>query len=201
MFCSKRFRMAAMVGLCFAVLVAAVGSFSARCAEVRNEVVRLHILANSDSESDQALKLAVRDKLLQESSLWLTDADTAQAAVAALEESLPEIQALAEEVVAAAGEDYGVSVEISTDYFTTRTYGDCTLPAGEYTALQVKLGEAQGHNWWCVLYPPLCLSAAAVEDFDNDTADLVTRDPNIEVRFAVVELLTSLANKLTKGHQ
>ena len=192
-----RWEIAATCGLCLAVVLGAVGNFSARCDALWQDVVRLHILANSDSAEDQALKLAVRDRLLSEAALLTANASGHDEAVAALSASLPEIERLARETVAAAGRSDPVTAEAVKMRFDTRQYEDYTLPAGVYDAIRIKIGEAKGQNWWCVLYPPLCLSAASVDELGEDGAELVRRDPKIEIRFAVVDFLSRVKEKLT----
>lgn len=128
--------------------------------------IRLHVLANSDSEEDQALKLKVRDALLCEMDDLLTsgDADDAADAAEMLGEALDGFTRIAEEIVAEEGFDYPVTLSLTEEYYETRAYEGFSLPAGEYTSLQVEIGEAQGQNWWCVLFPPLCTSVASAEE-------------------------------------
>lgn len=128
--------------------------------DLAQKVIRLHVVANSDSEADQALKLKVRDAVLQEGSLRLTGLDRDQAEDA-LTEALPELGQVAAKTVAAEGYDYPVRVTLGPDQFPTKRYADFALPAGEYTALRVELGQGQGQNWWCVVFPPLCLDAVS----------------------------------------
>lgn len=126
------------------------------------EVLRFHVLANSDSEKDQTLKLQVRDAILEYMEEELSE-DTADSEERNLEETVQwarthtdEIRVIGENTLKAAGEEQPVNVAVTTCYFPEKTYGDVTFPAGNYEALRVELGEAKGHNWWCVLYPNLC---------------------------------------------
>ena len=140
-------------------------------ADVYDTVVRLHVLANSDSDEDQALKLAVRDAVLSVTADDLRDVTDREAAVAAVTGRMEDIRLAAEQVIADAGRDDlcgTVTVTLGEEEYPRRTYGDCTLPAGTYLSLRVGIGEAEGHNWWCVLFPPLCLSAA---EADRDSAE------------------------------
>lgn len=132
-------------------------------AGLYDNVIRLHVLANSDSTADQALKLRVRDAVLEESRLVLQGASTREEAEARLSAALPQIKAAAEAAVAAAGVRAPVSVTLTPERYPTREYESLAFPAGEYLSLRVMLGEAEGANWWCVLFPPLCLSAATDE--------------------------------------
>lgn len=138
------------------------GAVSLRQQEALAEkVVRLHVLANSDSEEDQALKLRVRDAVLAEAEALLESAQDRAAAMEILQTQLPRLEETAAEAVAANGYRYGVDVRLETAEFPTKEYDGFTLPAGEYLALRVLIGEAAGQNWWCVVFPPLCTAAAA----------------------------------------
>lgn len=192
---------AVALGTLLAVLLTGWCSFGRVCAQVRSQTLRLHVLANSDSPADQDLKLQVRDALVVECGRLFKTADSLQQAEALAEAALPQLQQTAEKVVREAGYDYPVAVKLTNQYFDTRVYDDeYTLPAGRYEALRVELGAADGHNWWCVLFPPLCLPAAE-EDPDilkiwgEDGTRLVTGD--YEVRFAVMEWLQNLREKQT----
>lgn len=120
------------------------------------ELIRLHVIGHSDLAHDQALKRAVRDALLQEMAPLLTGEERQEEAAAILTEALPRLQARAAAVIAQWGESYGARAELGRFRFPGRVYGNLYLPAGEYTALKISLGEASGANWWCVLFPPLC---------------------------------------------
>lgn len=168
--------------------------------------VRLHVLADSDSEEDQALKLKVRDALLGEMDALLasTEAEDASAAAEVLEAHLGEFRAIAEAVVAENGFDDRVTVVLTKEYYETRRYEDFALPAGEYTSLQVKIGEAEGQNWWCVLFPPLCTSAASAEEalaetgFSRQQVRLLTdgEGTTYKLKFKVIEWLGELTHKI-----
>lgn len=168
--------------------------FTAICAEIRSEVVRLHVLANSDSEEDQALKLQVRDAVLAAADGLLDGVTSTETALQTVAAERLRLQRAAEEAVAQSGYAYPVTVEMCEMYFTTRTYDAGTLPAGVYHALRVTIGEGAGHNWWCVVYPPLCLGTATrpaqwSDVLDEPACDAVEHAPRYEVRFKVVELL------------
>lgn len=181
------------VGIAAATLLT-FGRFTAVCSEIRSEVVRLHVLANSDSEEDQALKLRVRDAVLEAADGMLDGVNSTEAALQIVRERLPCLQAAAQQCVAQNGYAYPVSVEVCDMYFTTRTYDAGTLPAGRYNALRVTIGEGAGHNWWCVVYPPLCLSSAGrpaqlADVLDEEACETVEHAERYEVRFKVVEWL------------
>ena len=171
-------------------------------AEIYDACVRLHVIANSDSESDQELKLKVRDKLLEKVDEY--EAKDKKEAIYLLEENKEELIALAKEVVSKEGEDYNVKIEIGLEDYPTRTYEDFSLPAGEYTSVRVIIGEGKGQNWWCVLYPPLCTSSAIKYDEDayidvgltKDQYGLITGvSGNYKVKFKFLELASQMVKK------
>lgn len=201
------------ISILLALVFGAILSMSAANLEskaIRGSVLRLHVLANSDSESDQALKLKVRDRLLTVSRTLYADADSRDEAIARTREELPLLQAEAERVLRENGSQDGVRVVLEDTYFTTRTYGDVTLPAGEYTAVRVMIGQAKGHNWWCVMFPPLCLSAAeeepdaaeslCLEDvLSGEEMDFV-EGGGYEPRFKCVELYEAFKKRCGTGN-
>ena len=129
--------------------------------DLADRVVRLHVLANSDSEEDQALKLLVRDAVLERTTALLERTGSRAEAEALLRESLPELETIAEETVRANGYSYAVTAELEDTSFPTKEYDGFSLPAGEYLALRILIGEGAGQNWWCVVFPPLCTAASA----------------------------------------
>ena len=189
-------------GMLLAMLLAPLAGFGVQCAQVRGEVLRLHILANSDSPADQALKLEVRDAVLEETGDLFSSAATLEEARALAEENLPAIEETAREVLAENGCSDPVHGEITQMYFSTRTYGEETLPAGEYTALRLTIGEAKGQNWWCVMFPPLCLPAAgeALSGESGEAAQdiqLLNQEPHYRLAFASVEWLEEVMEELS----
>ena len=131
-------------------------------AEGQN-LVRLHVIANSDGPGDQAVKLKVRDRILRDVGAELGSAADARQALEVVQAELGQIEALAEDELSKNGYSYGAAAMVGIFDFPDRTYGDLTLPAGRYNALRVVLGDGQGQNWWCVLFPPLCLVDLAVD--------------------------------------
>lgn len=129
--------------------------------ELSDKVVRLHVLANSDSEEDQALKLKVRDRILEYTEPLLASAGDRSQAEALLRGRVPELEELAAREIQASGYDYPVTIELEDTVFPTREYEDFTLPAGKYLALRAVIGAGEGRNWWCVVFPPLCAAASA----------------------------------------
>ncbi len=148
--------------------------FTASAQTVKDDVVRLHILANSNSETDQEVKLKVRDALLKTNASILSDSVTKENAKEHFEASKKILLKTAKETLKENGFDYDVNITLQEEYFETRTYGDLTFPAGQYTALKVVLGEGEGKNWWCVMFPPLCIPAADGLETNESTADYLT---------------------------
>lgn len=141
---------------------------------IAGEVFRLHVIANSDTEEDQKLKLKIKTRIVEYLEEILgKDADLEETKEAVLTH-LGEIEREAERLVHEQGFDYPVKAVVEKTYFPKKSYGDCTFPAGEYEALNVKIGEARGHNWWCVLYPSLC--------FIEDTYGVVTEEKKEDLK-------------------
>ena len=168
------------------------------------KLVRLHVVANSESDKDQALKLRVRDTIIEVlggSLQGITDPKEAQAVIM---HNFGAIECAALDEISASGYDYGVSVSLALEVFPTREYDTFSLPAGEYTALRVVIGDGDGKNWWCVVFPPLCtelattgaLEAAAI--LDEDEIKLITEEDGYVVRFKCMELLASLKSFFNK---
>lgn len=176
------------------------------CDAISREVLRLHVLANSDTEADQALKLKVRDAVLTEAAKWYGDAKTFEEANTAVCTHLQSIQAAAQAAVAANGSAQQVAAEVTDVYFTTRDYADFSLPAGKYRTLRITLGAGKGKNWWCMVYPALCLPAAEKQE---ENSDILKRMPEQEskiienpgeyrVEFKVVEWYQELVKLFDK---
>ncbi len=172
------------------VAVSAFGEFQKNCASLSEKVLRLHVLANSDSEADQQLKLKVRDAILQESDRLFQQSDSKEAAMAQMATHLSDVEQVAERTLRKNGCDLPVTAELKKVEFNTRTYGNITLPAGEYDALQVEIGAAKGKNWWCVLFPSLCVPSSTnvqMEDVLTQDELQVVEQSGYDVRFKVVE--------------
>lgn len=148
--------------------------FAGAAKTVRDDVVRLHILANSNSAFDQQVKLQVRDALLSKNTVLLSEGVNTENAPLYFEMSKDELLKTAEAVLKENNCDYKVRITLEKEYFETRIYGDYTFPAGEYTALKVVLGEGEGKNWWCVMFPPLCIPAADSVDTNKNAANCLT---------------------------
>ena len=165
-------------------------------AEIYDNTVRLHVLANSDSEHDQEVKLCVRDAVLSHITELTADAESADEAEAIIAENIQSLCDTAKNVLLGLSEDKDVSVTLSKEYYPTREYGDIRLPAGTYSSLRVMIGEAKGQNWWCVLYPELCTSSAKADEtlvktgFSKDQIDILTggEEPKYRLKFKILEI-------------
>lgn len=153
-----------------AVSLLVSGIFTAVSAEkhIEKSLVRLHILANSDSELDQQLKLKVRDAVLESSEELFAPYSSSAEAEEQLASSLDRIKEIADRTLAENGSSDRVVCEITQMDIDRREYGEYTVPAGEYTALRITIGSGEGHNWWCVMYPPLCVPCAGVDMTDEE---------------------------------
>ncbi len=182
--------LAAALALIFTLLWNTV-SFAAACDTVRGRVLRLHVLANSDSEADQALKLLVRDRVVELAGEYFADAANLEESEAIAAGNLEAFAAAARQVILEQGYDYPVTVRLCNADFNTRTYGKVTLPAGEYRALEILIGSGQGQNWWCVLFPALCLPASSAEDLSQvtqgESLEITSEGTRYQIRFKLVE--------------
>ena len=160
------------------------------CEELSEDVLRVHILANSDSAADQSLKLGVRDRVLRECSDYFSGCNDKAEALNITRTHLSEIEQIASSEIKRRGFDYPVTAQVGEMYFNTRYYDDFTMPAGQYDALRLTIGNGEGQNWWCVMYPSLCVGAASeteMEDrLDDGEYEVVTAD-KYDFRFKLVE--------------
>lgn len=187
-----------------AILVACVGigALIADSNRLKSELIRLHVVANSDTQADQAVKFQVRDVLLDSLREDLELAVDASQAKAYLEEKLPKLELLANEVLDQAGFSERAHITLGMDAFPLREYDTFSLPSGLYQTLKVVIGEGNGHNWWCVVFPQLCLPATAAE-FEETAVEAGLDDPMIQtlrkqepytVRFYLLDLLGKIEN-------
>lgn len=198
----KKYQMAEIsvaIGLVVSIIFSVIG-FGAECKEIRNNVIRLHILANSDSAADQQVKLAVRDALLNCGSEIFGGAVNIDNAEDCLEREKQILTETANKVLAENGFEYKAEIFLTEEYFQTREYENFTLPAGEYLALKVILGNGKGHNWWCVMFPPLCIPAAAKRAdteiiLGKNGAEIISNPAKYEMRFKIVEIIEELKIK------
>ena len=182
----KIWEISLLLALCFSLCL---GTWAqAKQSSLSSSLVRLHVIAVSDDEYEQALKLRVRDGVLSYISPKLRNVESAQQAQEIIKSELDGIKAAAE----SSAEGRSVEVTLSQEYYPTRNYEKFSLPAGKYQSLRVILGEGEGHNWWCVVFPPLCISAAeqeqAVESMSEDMRGIVTEEDGYEYKFRILEL-------------
>ena len=174
--------------------------------EIYDSVLRLHVLANSDSEVDQNLKLKVRDAVLVETEDMFSDCSTREEAIEKLHDELPRIQDIAEKVIADDGYCYSVSVDFGDEEYPTKNYESFCFPSGTYLSLRIIIGNGEGQNWWCVLYPPMCLSAASKANpeeafisagLSKDQYSVITetQKTTYKIRFRVLEVIENAFNK------
>ena len=173
--------------------------FRTECKEISDEVFRFHILANSDEDYDQQLKLKVRDKVLLYTESLFEKARSKEEAENLISNNLQDICNTAQKEVTDNGYDYSVTAQITKMYFTTRTYESYTLPSGMYDALRITIGSGEGHNWWCVMYPSICISSeksqdeAARETFNDNQYDIV-KNEKYEYKFKIVEIFEKICS-------
>ncbi len=183
--------------LIFAILLS-FATFEAHCDDLRQNVFRLHIIANSDDRADQELKLKIRDALLLESEELFSEAESLEEAISLTRENIGEIKEIAERVIAENGYSYPVSVSVGKAYFDTRVYDDFVLPAGNYDALKIEIGRAEGKNWWCVLFPSICIgSAGKLSDSVSKSTESVAQNGQKYIfKFKVIEWYEKIKAKI-----
>ena len=196
----------------FFLIFSAYSYASSISSDLSKSVFRLHVSANSDSDEDQSLKLQVRDKLLDYMNSITANVSSKDDAIKIAQEHQKDFQIIAEQTILDKGYSYPVTVEIGNYEFPTKHYGDITLPSGYYDALRIKIGDACGHNWWCVMFPPLCfvdVTSGIVpesskdqlkENMSSEDYSIISNDNSLtEFKFKIVELFknfnTRLANK------
>ncbi len=168
-------------------------------AELYDSVLRLHVIANSDSDEDQALKLKVRDAILAEGGHLFAYCTSREEAASIIEENRALLESTAKKVITNEGYPYAVTIDLGQEDYPTKNYGSVCFPAGNYLSLRVIIGDGEGQNWWCVLFPPMCLSAATVSSYSDDAIPVgltgeqykmitETDDPKYTVRFKILEV-------------
>ncbi len=190
----KKWELAILTGLILSIFVIQFTSFANSCKQVTQSTLRMHILANSDSEQDQQLKIAVRDALIEKYSQSFAKATTLEESKDIARGLLYSMEYTAQSVVNEFGFDYDVEVELENIYFDTKIYDGFTMPHGTYDALRVEIGSASGQNWFCVMYPKLCIPAASsekgVQIYSQNEVDAITTQ--YEVKFALLEWIDDL---------
>lgn len=182
------------------------GAKSNRLQEgIAKEIIRFHVVANSDSDDDQQLKYQVKDALVEALGPYLKEAKDIDEAEDIINNMLPQIQKLAGNVINEKGYKYAVTATLSPSYFPTKMYGDYTFPPGYYEALQIRIGDGQGKNWWCVMFPPLCLVDETYSIVDEESEEelkhllteeefeeLKSKKTPIKIKFKIIESLKKL---------
>ena len=187
------------------VLIAASSYTKAVCTDIANNVFRLHVIANSDSEEDQNLKYIVRDSILSYVNGILENINNKEDVVLTINNHIDEIKNIAQQAVYNEGFTYDVEIEVGNFKFPTKTYGNISFPPGLYDALRVKIGNASGKNWWCVMFPPLCFVDVSSGIVPEDSKELMESNLSSEdyalvsssknttkIKFKVVEVLQNL---------
>lgn len=203
--CSKKvkYSLILIILLGIYIFISAISYVTAVSGELENSVFRLHVIANSDSNEDQNLKYIVRDKLIEYMNEISVSAQNKEEAIKIANEHLDDFYRIAKQTIEENGYDYDVTVEIGNFAFPTKTYGDISFPAGNYDALRVKIGSAQGQNWWCVMFPPLCfvnVSSGVVpeeskellkEEMSDEEYSIISDQTSSEIKFKfkIIELL------------
>ncbi len=188
------------ISLFICVVISCV-NFDNDCNAIRENVLRLHVIANSDSTSDQNLKLTVRDELLKSGSFAVSNSKNKTQAKKAVTDNLEFLRLTAQKTVYDEGYGYDVKVEVTKSYFPTRQYDDITLPAGYYDAVKVVIGEGEGENWWCVMFPCLCLPAATKDSvklgdvLNSEQMEIIESEEKYEIRFWLLEKYYELFKK------
>lgn len=207
----------ALVLLAACIVLAAPAVVQSKTHAINEKVLRLHVIANSDSQDDQALKLAVRDRIISEVSGEFGKSDSIEETKKIAAQKLADIEKAAADEIKRQGKDYPVKAELGMFTFPIKIYGDMVFPPGEYEALRVVIGDGSGANWWCVMFPPLCFvdvthtTAAQAETelkkvlTDKEIAELKKANNEEEVplliRFKVVDWIKGITSQLAAGRQ
>lgn len=166
--------------------------------QIYEDTLRLHILANSDSREDQDAKIGVRDLILDKFGGEIEGAEAISSALMITESMLTDIEILAEDFLKNAGIDYGVEASIKKEWYETRDYGNFTLPRGYYSSLVITLGDGEGQNWWCIMFPPMCRNLASEDSKDDPSKDNAVYDLGGEkytIKFKTLEIIADLFKK------
>lgn len=197
---SKTIKIFVPIFLSFILIYSYVTPFIKTSESISQEVFRLHILANSDSDEDQSLKLKVRDKILTESESLFINCKNLNDVITTSKNNIEYFEKLANECIKENGYNYETKVYVDKEYFNTREYEKITLPSGVYNALKIEIGEAKGHNWWCVMFPAICLPAVSDDEINSilneDEIELINSNNKYEIRFKIVEIYEKIKSKL-----
>ncbi len=202
LFSKKFFKNDIAVAMVCAIIFTAAFSlagFETNCEKLRQNILRLHILANSDSNYDQTIKLKVRDCILETSENLFENLSSKEEALSLAKENIPLFKKAAQNKLKELGYNKKVEISVGKAYFNTREYENFTLPAGEYDAVRVLIGEAEGKNWWCVMFPSMCIPAASQshsldEAVEKEPAEIAQNAPKYKMEFKIVEWFEKIKN-------
>lgn len=198
---SKCVKLFSVIFLAAIVAVSYISPFVKTSERLSQDVFRLHILANSDSDEDQALKIKVRNAVLICGESVFTNCSNLSEAVEIGKNNIEVFKSAAENCIAENGYDYPVNVYVDKEFFTTRKYNDITMPGGVYNALKIEIGKAEGHNWWCVMFPAICLPSVSDDEINqylsDDEINLLNSGSKYKIRFKIVEIYEKIKSKVT----
>ncbi|MBO5725760.1 MAG: stage II sporulation protein R [Clostridia bacterium] len=198
----KNVELGVLFGLICAIALS-FARFETQCDELRDGVLRLHIIANSDTKEDQELKLAVRDEILKNSTDIFKNCNTVEDAILTADSKIDDINEIANNVLKQNGFDYDARVSVGDKYFDTREYDDFTLPAGTYKSLVVDLGDAKGKNWWCVVFPCVCVPSASDSKLSDsvsvESANTAENAPKYKIKFKSMEIYEKIKKLFSKN--
>lgn len=194
-----------LISLLFCFILTSISSYASSVSQnLSDNFFRLHILANSNSKIDQDLKLKIRDAILEYMNTQNFSDSNKSDVILSVENNLEIYKQISENIIKEAGFDYPVSIEIGNFYFPTKLYGNISLPAGNYDALRVKIGKAEGQNWWCSLFPPLCFVDISSGIIDNNSKEnlkenlseesfaIITNDnKTVKLKFKIIEMFSN----------
>lgn len=186
------------VFLAFILFICSFAPLITTGESISNKVLRLHIIANSDSDYDQNVKLKVRDEVLKLSDDMFADCKTLDDAKNVSQKNIDLIQSVANKTLSSLGCSEAATVAVAKEYFSTRIYDDFTLPAGIYDSIKIVIGNGEGHNWWCVMFPQVCLSGCT-KDLEDDLTDeeiKMIHSKDYIVKFKAVEIYEKLKYKI-----
>lgn len=199
-FMNKTLKIFVPLFLVFVFMFSYIAPFIETSENISDQVFRLHILANSDSAEDQQLKLKVRDEILKKGETVFAFSNSLEETIELCKNNIALFQQTAEQCLKDNGSDYEVKVYVDKEYFNTREYDEITLPSGIYNALKIEIGQGKGHNWWCVMFPAICLSGVTDDELNKylseDEQKLVNSDSKYEVRFKIVEIYEKVKSKI-----
>lgn len=197
---SKTIKLFVPIFLIILIIGSYVSPFIKTSENISNQIFRLHILANSDSTEDQQLKLKVRDNILVSGEELFKNCKTLEEIINVSNQNIKYFQKIAENTIKENGYTYPVKVYVDKEYFNTRHYDKITLPSGIYNALKIEIGAAKGHNWWCVMFPAICLPAVSDDEINkilsDDEIELINSNDKYEIRFKIVEIYEKIKSNI-----